>query len=444
MAPGILARVQHSTATPGPAHARRLPGATRRVGPLLVLLAVALVAIAAWQVLADGPPAPARTVTAPPDVGVAKSAPPAPVPPARFTVLAAGDLLPHGPVVRSADGGEDFETLLSGLDAWVAGADLALCHLEVPVAPEGTSPSGYPLFAAPAGLVDAVAAQGWDGCSTASNHSVDRGYDGVVATLDALDEAGLGHVGTARSEAEQAAPQYYEVERAGRTLTVAHLSATYGLNGLPMPADAPWAVDLIDAGRLVDDARRAREDGADVVLVSLHAGVEYTEDLTDQQVDVVRALGESGAVDLVIGHHAHVPQRIERVDGGPADEGMWVAYGLGNLLSNQSAACCDARTSNGVLLSATFTQERPSGPLLVSGVGWTGTTVDIAAGHRVHALPDVLEDPGTTTLTATELSARQERVADAVRDAATELLEPVGPTGPDPTVLPREGGAAGG
>ncbi|WP_407318262.1 CapA family protein [Isoptericola halotolerans] len=436
--------MQHSTDSSGPAHARRLPGATRRRGILLVLLAAVVVAFAAWQVLADGPPPPGRTVTAPPDVDVAKSTPPAPVPPARFTVLAAGDLLPHGPVVRSADGGDDFGTLLSGLDAWVAGADLALCHMEVPVAPEGTAPSGYPMFAAPAGLVDAVAEQGWDGCSTASNHSVDRGYDGVVATLDAFDEAGLGHVGTARSEAEQAAPQRYGVERSGRTLTVAHLSATYGLNGLPMPADAPWAADMIDAGRLVDDARQARKDGADVVLVSLHAGVEYTEDITDQQVDVVRALGESGAVDLVIGHHAHVPQRIERVDGGRADEGMWAAYGLGNLLSNQSAACCDARTSNGVLLSATFTQERPSGPTLLSDVGWTATTVDIAAGHRVHALPDVLDDPGTTTMTAAELATRQQRVADAVRDAASERLEPAASTGPEPTVLPRASDPADG
>src|SRR5690606_13890138 len=108
------------------------------------------------------------------------------------------------------------------------------------------------------------------------------------------------------------APQRYELDRSGRTLTVAHLSATYGLNGLPMPPEEPWAVDLIDAERLVDDARRAREEGADVVLVSLHAGVEYTEDLTDEQVDVVAELGTSGAVYLVIGHHAHVPQRVER------------------------------------------------------------------------------------------------------------------------------------
>lgn len=427
----------------GPAHARRRGTIATALVPVVGLATAALGVVTACEVASEQP-GPAATVTASPDPAVAKTSPPDPVPPATFTVLAAGDLLPHGPVVRSAGGGDDFAGLLAGLDPWVAGADLALCHMEVPVAPPGTAPSGYPMFGAPAGLVDAVAAQGWDGCSTASNHSVDRAYEGVVATLDAFDDAGLGHVGTARSKAERSAPQRYELERSGRTLTVAHLSATYGLNGLPMPPEAPWAVDLIDAERLVDDARRARRDGADVVLVSLHAGVEYTERLTDEQVDVVAELGDSGAVDLVIGHHAHVPQRIARVDGGPAGGGMWVAYGLGNLLSNQSAACCDARTSNGVLLSATFTQERPAGPTLVSKVRWTGTTVDIAAGHRVHALPEALRDPGTTTLSQAELADRQERVEDAVRDAAAERARPPEATGDDPVVLPRDEAAADG
>ncbi|PFG42799.1 poly-gamma-glutamate synthesis protein (capsule biosynthesis protein) [Isoptericola jiangsuensis] len=405
------------------------------VGAVVAAVAFAGTLGACRAVTSD--PAPAGTVTASPDVAVAKSAPPAPAPPTEFTVLAAGDLLPHDPVVRSAGGGDEFGRLLDGLDDWVEGADLALCHLEVPVAPTGTAPSGYPMFGAPAGLVPALAEQGWDGCSTASNHSVDRGYDGVVTTLDALDEAGMGHVGTARSAAEKKAPQLYEIERAGRTLTVAHLSATYGLNGLPMPSQAPWAVTLIDAGRLVAQAERARRDGADLVLVSLHAGVEYTENLTDQQVDVVAALAESGAVDLVIGHHAHVPQRIDDVPGGPGGDGMWVAYGLGNLLSNQSADCCDVRTSNGVLLVADVTQERPGSPARVVDVTWTGSTVDIAAGHRVHALPDVLDDAAATTLSAGELAAREDRVAAAVGDAAAERTEAPEPTGPEPEVVGR-------
>ncbi|MFE6969814.1 CapA family protein [Isoptericola sp. NPDC057653] len=366
---------------------------------------------------------------------------PSPTPgPATFTLLAAGDVLPHGPVVDSAggDADPDFTPLLAGVDPWVQGADLALCHLEVPVAPKGTPPSGYPLFGAPPGLVRDLHEQGWDGCSTASNHSVDRGYAGVRATLRRLDAAGMGHVGTARSAAEQDAPQLYVLRREDREITVAHLAAAYGLNGLAMPSDAPWAVDLIDADRLIAQARAAREAGADVVVVSLHAGVEYTEVLTEQQEEVVRRLARSRAVDLVIGHHAHVPQRIDRVGKGPGGRGMWVAYGLGNLLSNQSADCCDARTSNGVLLTATFTQRTPDAATRVTGLRWTGTTVDIAAGHRVHALPDVLDDPGSTTLSAAELRAREDRVREAVGDVARERREPTVTTGPPPEVVRRD------
>ena len=420
--------------------------------PARGLYAVAALAGAALGVagtLTLGGSSPEATV---PPAGAASSSAATPVPspaattaepppaPATFTLLAAGDLLTHNPVVRSAGGPHDadFSPLLAGLDAWVQGADLALCHLEVPVAPKGTDPTGYPLFGAPPGLVRDLDEQGWDGCSTASNHSVDRGYDGVTATIRRLAAAGMGFAGTARSAAQQEEPQRYVLTREGREITVAHLAAAYGLNGLPMPADAPWAVELIDADRLVRQARQARGEGADVVVVSLHAGVEYTETLTDQQEDVVRRLARSGEVDLVIGHHAHVPQRIDRVGKGPDGDGMWVAYGLGNLLSNQSADCCDARTSNGVLLSATFTQDTPDDPTRVTDVRWTGTTVDIGGGHEALALPDALDDPGATTLSTAELEAREDRVRDAVGDVAPERQEPPVTTGPEPEVLPRD------
>jgi poly-gamma-glutamate synthesis protein (capsule biosynthesis protein) len=381
-------------------------------------------------------------VTASPVVAVAKAAPPAPAPPARFTILGAGDILTHMGVVRSAStsGTTDFSPLLAGLDAWVGGSDLALCHLEVPVAPPGSAPSGYPMFGAPAELARDLAEQGWDGCSTASNHSIDRGLPGVVATLDALDAVGLGHVGTARAAEEQARPQLYELERAGQRLTVAHLAGTYGLNGLRVPDDAPWAVTMLDAGALVAAAQAVRDAGAHLVVVSMHAGTEYTETLTPEQTDVAAQLAASGAVDLVIGHHAHVPQRIERLPGGPDGTGMWVAFGLGNLLSNQDDDCCDPRTSNGVVLTATVERRSPTGPARVTGVEWTAATVDRAAGHRLLAIPDALAAPPGGTLGDEELRTREQRVRDAVGTEAPERREPPTPTGDEPVVVPRAGG----
>ncbi|GAA1869465.1 CapA family protein [Myceligenerans crystallogenes] len=353
--------------------------------------------------------------------------------PVKFTIAAAGDILPHDPLNQSAaaNGDLDYTPLLAGLDPWVKGADLALCHMEAPVVPPGQEPSGYPMFAAPRKLVTDVAEQGWDGCSTASNHSVDRGFDGITATLDALDEEGLGHVGTARKKSERT-PQVYTLAREGREIDVAHLSATYGLNGLVVPEGKPWSVDLLDADRIIKEAKQARRDGAELVVVSMHAGVEYTEDLTDQQETVTKRLAASRKVDLIIGHHAHIPQRIARLDGGPDGKGMWVAYGLGNMISNQSSECCDARTSNGVLMTATVTQAAPGKPARVTAVKWTPTTVDRAAGHRLRALRDALSDPGKGTLPEAELRARYAAVRDAVGDTAQERTKPPVPTGKPP------------
>ena len=364
---------------------------------------------------------------------------PTPPPDAVFTLVAAGDVLLHEPVIgsaRTADG-YDFAPLLAPIQPWVAGADLALCNLEVPIAPQGTPTSGYPMFGAPVEIAASLAANGWDGCSTASNHSVDRGLAGVVMTLDALDAAGIGHVGTARTAEEAAAPQVYELVRQEQTIRVAHIAATYGTNGLPIPADAPWSVTLIDTAALVQQAIAARATGADIVVASIHCCVEYVSGATEDQVRVAAELAASGVIDLVIGHHAHVPQPISKVAGGPRGEGMWVAYGLGNLISNQDGACCVARTDSGLLMTATF-RKPLDGPATVTGVEWTSVTVDRQGGHLVQPLtPAVAAGQGAGTLTPADLAARQARVLEAVGAESAERGAPPEPTGPAPVVVTR-------
>lgn len=411
---------------------------------VLALLVAGGAGLAAADVLpwrADtAPPAAAATPTrsAPPTPSPTPT--PTPPPDVELTLVAAGDVLLHQPVIGSArtgDGSYDFAPLLEPLRPWVAGADLALCHLEVPVAPPGSAPSGYPVFGAPAEIAASLATNGWDGCSTASNHSVDRGRDGVVATLDALDAAGLGHVGTARTAEEAALPQVYELTREGGTVRIAQLAATYGTNGMPVPADAPWTVQLLDTATLVQQATAAREAGADLVVASIHCCVEYVSQATEEQQRIAAELAASGVVDLVIGHHAHVPQPITRLEGGPRGEGMWVAYGLGNLISNQDSACCSARTDSGLLLSASI-RRPPDGPARVTGVGWTAVTVDRRGGHRVIPLPPALAAQSAVgTLSPEELAARQARVAEVVGPDAPERVDPPVPTGPEAVVVPR-------
>jgi Bacterial capsule synthesis protein PGA_cap len=282
-----------------------------------------------------------------------------------------------------------------------------------------------------------LAATGWDGCSTASNHSVDRGASGVTATLDALDAVGLGHVGTARSAEEAAAPQVYTLHRGQEYIRIAHIAATYGTNGLPIPADSPWMVSTIDSATLIAQATAARAAGADIVVASIHCCVEYVSAPTQDQVQIASDLAASGVIDLVIGHHAHVPQSITLLPGGPNGGGMWVAYGLGNFVSNQDAACCVAATDSGLLLTATFTKPY-QGPPMVTSVEWSGITVDRSGGHQVLPLSAaVAAGSGYGTVSAADLITRRQRVVDVVGTEASERTEPPVATGTPPIVEHR-------
>ncbi|WP_029288842.1 CapA family protein [Cellulomonas sp. HZM] len=418
----------------------------------LVLAVVGGIAVALRPAATDAalpspgarPQVPSATSTATPDE--TPTVAPTPEPDAQLTIVAAGDVLPHLPVDASARtaNGYDFGKLLAGMDDWVAGADLALCHMEVPIAPAGKKPSGYPLFGAPKQIAQALKDQGWDGCSTASNHSVDRGFAGITATLDAFDAVGLGHAGTARTAKEAAQPQLYRLERAGQTITVAHIAAAYGTNGMPIDADKPWSVELIDVPTMVEQAKEARAAGADLVVASVHCCVEYQTQPTAEQEQIDQQLADSGEIDLVIGHHAHVPQPVARLQGGPDGRGMWVAYGLGNFVSNQDAACCVPETDSGIFLTAHVVSPAAdpatgakAGPARIDMVEWTGVTVDRLGGHRVHALPDITD--GVGKLSAKQVAQREGRVAKAAGHEAPERTIPVTPTGPAPVVVMRKG-----
>ncbi|MEV6108325.1 CapA family protein [Streptomyces sp. NPDC051940] len=252
-----------------------------------------------------------------------------------FTLLGTGDILPHGSIIEQAQadaGGDGYEfgQMLSGVKSVVERADIAICHMEtVYGGPDGPY-TGYPSFKSPPQVARGVAATGYDSCSTASNHTLDAGTDGIRWTLDAMDKAGLKHTGSARTAAEGRKPA---VLRAGNA-TVAQLAYTYGTNGYPIPEGRPWAVNLIRPQQIIADARKARRDGADVVVISLHWGSEWEEAPDAMQLRVAKQLTASRTngrpdIDLILGTHAHVPQPYEKVNG------TWVVYGMGDQIAGR-------------------------------------------------------------------------------------------------------------
>jgi poly-gamma-glutamate capsule biosynthesis protein CapA/YwtB (metallophosphatase superfamily) len=247
-----------------------------------------------------------------------------------FTVAAGGDVLIHPEVTEQAKedygGTINYDKIFAGIMPRIAAADLAICHLEVPLSTPTGPFSGFPKFNAPPQIVDTLKRAGYDACSTASNHSLDQGEDGVRRTLDKLDAVGIKHHGTARSAAEGAQLNLMTVYGPGVPggVRVANLSYSYGFNNTTVPPDKPWLANRLTSGRVIDDARRAKAAGAEVVVVSLHWGIEYQHDPSDMQLYWADRLAAEPAVDLIVGHHAHVTQPYELVHD------TWVAYGLGN------------------------------------------------------------------------------------------------------------------
>lgn len=364
--------------------------------------------------------------------------------PIEFTIGAVGDVLLHDTPIRVAhQGGSDYDftPLLESTRAWSEGVDLAICNMEVPLALPGEAPSGYPLFGAPEQIVHNLADLGWNGCSTGTNHTLDRGPANAEYTLDMFDEHGLGHVGSARSEQEAQAAQVYEIDREDVTVKVAQIGATYGTNGLPIPEDKPWVVNLLDADSLIDHARKARQDGADMVIATLHWGIEYDSSPSPDQTSLAQTLADSGLVDLIIGTHPHVPQPYAKLEGGPEGEGMWVAYSLGNFISNQDSNCCVPETATGLFLTASVSKEDGEAPT-ITGLEWTPITVDRRGDNIAYPLLDILEDPpASLTLNEAELRDRLQRVEQVMENSTgadfAMRSHPPTPTGPPPVVVPR-------
>ena len=334
------------------------------------------------------------------------------LPPPRSARLAfTGDLLPHGSVQRAGTAfvaeGWDFAPLYEEVRPIIEGADLAICHLETPISIDDTNLSGYPLFSAPRAFAQAALDVGYDGCSLASNHSYDRGAQGALDTITVLQEIGLPYAGQAASVEEDLAPVLYDANG----IMIAHISATYSLNGFVMPSDRQYLVDLIEPEAILQEARIAKESGAEFVIVSMHWGAEYRHEPISSQNEWLEATLPSEYVDLIIGHHAHVVQPVDKV----GDE--WVVFGLGNFLSNQSANCCVAASQDGMIATVELL-ENDAGEIEAVGVHYIPTWVDRGNGYIIRVADPARADLPTSTID--QMGITFDRTFDVVSSRLSE------------------------
>lgn len=329
--------------------------------------------------------------------------------PRTFTIAATGDLLIHESVAdaaRTADGW-DFSPMFSHVAPILRAADLAVCHVETPMSPNNARLSYFPAFVVPRELASAIAYAGYDTCSLASNHATDGGQEGIVGTISALDRAGVAHTGMALSQEDRDRVTLVEAGDA----TVAHLSYSYGFNNGELPADEAHLSNVIEEAAILDEARRAREAGADFVVLSMHWGANYDATPDELQTTLGPRILASADVDLILGHHAHVVQPVTRI----GDE--FLVYGMGNFLSNQSPESCDVcpvSTQDGVIVHLTVTEDEASGQWRVSDISHTPTWVDRSNYEIVDVLRGSGRDPALMAESAQRTASALEALGIAV------------------------------
>ncbi|MEV7087502.1 CapA family protein [Streptomyces sp. NPDC093085] len=308
-----------------------------------------------------------------------------------FTVAAAGDVLIHPPLIEQAakdakaPGGNgtalDFGPLMAGVKPVISKADLAICHMEPVIAKKGGPYEGFPNFQIPPDITTTLKDIGYDTCSTASNHTIDHGAAGVKRTLDTLDAAGLKHTGSARTKAEAETPLIMDV----KGVKVAQISFAFGFVKHEVPADKPWLVNKTSFKAIAAAEKAARDAGADVVILSIHWGREHQPEPSTAQLKLARRIASKTGINLVIGHHAHVVQPMEKVNG------TWIAYGLGNQVARHEVP--SGTSEEGVIGWFTFTKNAGKWDVKAE---YVPTFVDTPPDPEDHEDPDSLPPDSVT------------------------------------------------
>jgi poly-gamma-glutamate capsule biosynthesis protein CapA/YwtB (metallophosphatase superfamily) len=281
---------------------------------------------------------------------------------ARVTFVAAGDVIPHQPVVQSA-AAHKTDTNHDGWDALFAdvadlfqSADYGFVNLETPVAPAHSRGSKPFMFDAPVALIDALKTSGVKIVSFANNHVMDQGWAGFTETREHLTQQGLQFAGTGDTAQSSWKPVILEKQVPnGPPIRIGVLGMTRWLNGnknpdkpdsgdaqphvnfFPYPNESGGAPGL-DEVQVLEAVKAARAQ-CDFLVLSIHWGIEYAPAPRPEDTELAHKLMEAGAT-VLLGHHPHVLQPVETYLTQD-NRSTVIFYSLGNFLSNQSRTYID-------------------------------------------------------------------------------------------------------
>lgn len=301
-----------------------------------------------------------------------------------FSVMAVGDNLIHDTIYYPqymAGAGYDFEYLYQYTEKYAKKADLSYLNLETLCAGEQFEFSGYPMFNGPTEILDAALRSGFNWLSASSNHSLDRGAEGLMHEVDYVHQKYPNVSITGAYSSKEASEEY--VVRDINGIRVGLLGYTYGTNGIPLPEEQPWVVDIMDEDEIKKDMK-AISKISDVQIVSMHWGQEYMIEPDETQVQFANLLNECGA-EVIIGSHPHVIQPAEIMHGKNQD--TLIYYSLGNFISHQDT---NDRMVGG-MASFTLNYDFNSKKTTFSNTKFIPTVTYVSADWQTHYATTILE-----------------------------------------------------
>lgn len=270
---------------------------------------------------------------------------------AQVTFAVAGDVIPHQAVrdaaAAASPGEAGWAALFNDVSDVFHNADFGFVNMETPVAPNHSKGSKAFMFDAPVALPEALKASGVKIVSFANNHVMDQGWAGFAETRDHLREVGLLFAGSG----DTAQTGWQPVITEAHGIKVGWLGMTRWLNGnrnpdaddqphvnfFPYPGEAGGAPGKDEAG--VIEAVKAARTQCDLLVVSIHWGIEYATTPRPEDVAMAHKMLDAGA-SVIVGHHPHVLQQVETYKTADGRNTV-IFYSLGNFLSNQSRTYVD-------------------------------------------------------------------------------------------------------
>ena len=271
-----------------------------------------------------------------------------------FTMAAIGDIMCHNTQYNDAynkdTGAYDFSYVFDDISLYTKTADICVGNLETTFAGEDVGYSGYPTFNTPDSLAYELKDIGVDVLSTAGNHALDKGFNGLSRTIDVLNDADIAHTGTYKTEEEQNTILTKYV----KGIKIAFVNFTYGTNGIKIPSGKEFCVNLIDNDLITKQLDLAKSQNPDIIVACMHWGNEYKTTPNDTQKELSTFLFQNG-VDIILGTHPHVLEPMEKqivtLEDGTTKDGF-VIYSLGNFISGQTAE----NTKTSIILNLTITK----------------------------------------------------------------------------------------